>query len=56
MMSYRIAKGGAALLLMGLGAAGLLALVPWITLCLVAVWLTVVVLLVRRYRAKSSAA
>ncbi len=56
MMSYRVAKGGAALLLMGLGAAGALNLVPWITLAWVGVWVTAALMLARRYLAKTSEA
>ncbi len=54
MAAYRAAKGGAALMLVGVGALGALELMPWITLGWVVVWVGVAVALVRRYqRAKS---
>jgi AAA family ATP:ADP antiporter len=51
MLTYRVAKGGAALLLGGLVAAGLAgAVVMMGVLGLVALWLLVTVVVVRRYR------
>ncbi len=46
MAAYRMAKGGAALLLLVLGAAA----AKWLTLVWIVVWVAVAVLLVRRYR------
>ncbi len=50
MMTYRVAKGGVALALHGLLAAGLAFLVSWLALVLVAVWAVLAVLITRRRR------
>ncbi|MFT5429889.1 MAG: AAA family ATP:ADP antiporter, partial [Myxococcota bacterium] len=42
-MTYRVAKGAASFLLMGLGALGLLALLPVLSLVLVGVWFALTV-------------
>ncbi len=53
MLSYRVAKGGASLLLQGLIALGALAAVSWLALGCVAVWLALTVGLVRRWRRRA---
>jgi len=55
MLTYRVAKGGASALLGALVGAGLGALLPFLTLGLVACWLGVTWRIVRRYRALDSA-
>jgi AAA family ATP:ADP antiporter len=55
MLSYRVAKGGASLLLQGLIALGALAAVSWLALGWVAVWLALTVGLVRRWRLRVEA-
>ncbi len=50
MLTYRVAKGGASLLLLGLLAVGIGWAVPWLVVALVVAWLAVTLALVRRYR------
>ena len=50
MASYRVAKGGAALMLMAIGAAA----AKWVTLVFVGIWIAIAIALVARYRAKSA--
>ena len=52
MLTYRVAKGGASLLLMGLLALGLAAAVTPVALALTAAWLGTTVAVVRRFRRK----
>lgn len=54
MLTYRVAKGGVALALHGLVAAGLAFTVGWITLGLVAVWGALAVLIIRRWRGRTA--
>jgi len=53
MLTYRVAKGGASLLLAGLVALGATASVVPVTLGLIGGWLAVAVVVVRRYQAKA---
>lgn len=50
MLTYRIAKAGASFLLMGLVAAGITALVNWMTLALIAIWLVITIIIMKRFR------
>lgn len=54
MLTHRVSKGGASLLLMGLVALGLGEQVIWLTLALIVVWFFVTWLTVRRFRQKVS--
>lgn len=54
MLSYRIAKGGASLLLMALIAVGLAHIISWVALALIVIWLLISVIVVKRFRAKVS--
>ncbi len=49
-LAYRVSKGGASLLLLGLGALGAAAEGPWVALGLTGVWLALTVPLVRLFR------
>lgn len=51
-LTYRLAKGGAALLIQGLLALGLVAVVAPMSVAVAVVWGVIAVLLVRRYRAR----
>ncbi|MCO4762372.1 MAG: hypothetical protein KC502_12755 [Myxococcales bacterium] len=50
MLTYRTAKGGASLLLLGLGALGLTSWVLGTTLVVIALWFAVTFILIRRFR------
>ena len=50
MLSYRVAKGAASLLLLGLIATSASSLVPLLTLALMAVWIGLTVVIARRFR------
>ena len=52
MLSYRIAKGGASLLLMGILGLGLMKIVPWVTLALILLWIVITWAIVKRFRSK----
>jgi len=52
MLSYRIAKGGASLLLMGILALGLAKIVSWVTLALILFWVFITWAIVVRFRKK----
>ena len=49
-LTYRVAKGGASLLLQGLIVLGALAFAPWLTCVFVGTWLAAAVLLARDHR------
>jgi AAA family ATP:ADP antiporter len=51
MMTYRVAKGAASLLLLGLAAVSASSFSGYLTLSVIAVWLAVTVVIVRRWRA-----
>lgn len=55
MLTYRVAKGGAALLLQGLLALGAGGAIGWLAVGLIGVWATLAVLIARRYRARTHA-
>jgi AAA family ATP:ADP antiporter len=50
-MTYRVAKGGASLLLMGLVALGSVSLVTALCLAGIVIWIGLTAMIVRRYRA-----
>ncbi len=54
MLTYRLAKGGASLLLLGLIAADQVALVKQLVFALMAVWIVVTVVIGRRFRGQVS--
>ncbi|MBU0552419.1 hypothetical protein KJ940_13175 [Myxococcota bacterium] len=56
MLTYRIAKGGVALLLQGLIAGGLAAWIGEMTLVGVVIWVVLIVIVLRRHRALTSKA
>lgn len=51
MMTYRVAKGAASLLLLGLAALSAAAFSGYLTLAIIGIWLAVTVVIVRRWRA-----
>lgn len=51
MMTYRVAKGAASALLLGLAALSAAAFSGYLTLVVIAIWLVVTVVIVRRWRA-----
>jgi len=55
MLTYRVAKGGASLLLLGLTALAAGAWVSWVSLGFIGAWIAVTVGLVRAWRARTAA-
>lgn len=53
MLTYRVAKGGAALLLQGLLAVGAAGLIGWLAAGLIAIWAGLAVAIARRYQVRS---
>ncbi len=51
MMTYRVAKGAASMLLLGLAALSAAAFSGYLTLAVIVIWLVVTVVIVRRWRA-----
>ena len=51
-LTYRVAKGGASLMLMGILALGISGWVPWVSLLLVFGWFGVTFVIVQRYRSR----
>lgn len=56
MLTYRVAKGGASLLLMGLLALGLSAYISWLTLLFILGWFSVTLVITIRFREKVTTA
>lgn len=54
MLTYRVAKGGASLAVLGLVRGGLTQLVRWLTLVLIAAWLLLTTAIARRFRQQVS--
>ena len=55
-LAYRVSKGGASLLLLGLGAIGAASRGPWVALGLTVAWLLFTVPLVRLFRSRAAQA
>jgi AAA family ATP:ADP antiporter len=55
MLTYRVAKGGAALLLQAMIALGLAWMVGWLVVGLIGIWAGLAVAIARRYRARIAA-
>lgn len=56
MLTYRVAKGGAALLLQGLLAIGAAGAIGWLSVGLVGIWAGLAVVIARRYHARTAGA
>lgn len=50
MLTYQVAKGGASLLLLGLGLAALSSAISWIELALIAAWIGIATVIGARFR------
>ena len=55
MLTYRVAKGGVSLLLLGLAALGVLVSIPLLTIGIILAWVVVVLAITRRYAARVKA-